>query len=57
MSDADARFAQVEILPAAQADKILSAPSIGRVRTIYGVVFPLTVMAGVGLLAWAAIVH
>lgn len=57
MSDADARFAQVEILPAAQADKILSAPSIGRVRTIYGVVFPLTVMAGAGLLTWAAIVH
>ncbi|HXT11646.1 MAG TPA: hypothetical protein VN873_08785 [Candidatus Angelobacter sp.] len=57
MTEADSKFAQVEVLPAQFADKILSAPSIARVRIVYGVIFPLTIVAGFGLLAWAAILH
>jgi hypothetical protein len=55
MSGNQSEFAQVEILPAEFARKILSARSIDRIRTLYGVIFPLAVIAGVGLFVLAGI--
>jgi hypothetical protein len=57
MSEANSRFVQVETLPPEYADKILSAPSIDRVRTLYNVTFPLMIVAAIGLLVWAGILH
>ena len=57
MNDADSRFARVEPLPTEFADKILSAPSVARVRALYGLVFPLTILAAIGLLVWAGTLH
>jgi hypothetical protein len=48
-------FAQVKILPAEYAGKILSTRSIEIVRTLYGIIFPLALIAGVSLFAWAGI--
>jgi hypothetical protein len=56
-SEANSRFVQIETLPTEYADKILSAPSIDRVRTLYNVTFPLMIVAGVGLLVWAVNLH
>jgi hypothetical protein len=53
----NSEFAQVETLSAEYADKILSAPSIRRVRTLYLTIFPLAIMAGVGLFIWAAMCY
>ncbi len=50
-------FARIEILPAEYADKILSAPSVRQVRVLYNLVFPLLILAGVSLLAWAGVLH
>jgi hypothetical protein len=55
MSESNSSFAEMETLPDEFANKILSARSIDRVRTLYGVIFPLAVIASVSLLAWAAI--
>jgi hypothetical protein len=57
MSEADSRFVQIETLPPEYADKILSAPSIDRVRTLYNVTFPLMAVAAAGLLVWAVSLH
>ncbi|MDR3459405.1 MAG: hypothetical protein P4N60_18405 [Verrucomicrobiae bacterium] len=57
MNEGDSEFAQVEILPAGYADKILSSHSLGRVRTLYGVIFPLAVITGIGLWTWAAVLY
>lgn len=54
MNESESKSAQVEALPPEYADKILSASSIRRIRTLYGIVFPLTIIAAVGLLVWAA---
>jgi hypothetical protein len=53
MNLGDSAFAQVEPLPAGNADKILSARSLKRVRTLYRVIFPLFFLVGIGLWVWA----
>jgi len=55
MNECDSDCAQVEILPVEYAGKILADRSIDRVRKIYDVIFPMTIVAGVGLLVWSAI--
>jgi hypothetical protein len=56
-SPTNSDFAQIEVLPADYANKILSAQSVSRVRTFYGIFFPLAVIGGIGLLVWAANCH
>src|SRR5579863_7604831 len=50
-------FAEIETLPTDQGGRILSARSIGRVRTLYNIIFPLVLVVAVGFLAEAAVFH
>lgn len=56
MDQRDGNFAQVEILPAGYADKILSARSVGIVRNL-NLAGPLLLVGGMGLMFWAAFLH
>lgn len=53
----DSEFAQIEPLPPENAGKILSAASFARVRTLYGLVFPLIILGSAGQLAWAVVLR
>lgn len=56
MDQRDGDFAQVEILPAGYADKILSARSVGIVHNL-NLAGPLLLVGGMGLMLWAAFLH